>query len=242
MARDRLLVTAVVLLSVGMAGIFTTAWLGGPHIFGDGPFPGSGMMRMMMGNGMIRQDQMKEMMQEMMSGRLPPGIKPEELPEPDSSGAKLFGLHCTQCHHLPSPAMHTAEEWPTLEARMFSRMEMMAGMKGMMESMMRGGMMAIQAPTGKEQKELLAYLQRHALRPASVESLGPPDTPGMELFRRTCSQCHALPDFTLHNTDEWPGIVERMRKNMATMGKPVITDHERDEIVEYLRRHVRQFE
>ena len=221
MARDRLLVTAVVLISVGMAGIFTTAWLGGPHIFGDGLFPGSRMMR---------QDQMKEMMQEMMSGRLPPGTKPEELPEPDGSGAKLLSRHCTQCHHLPSPAMHTAEEWPTIEARMFSRMEMMAGMKGMM---------AIQAPTGEEQEELLAYLQRHALRPASVESLGPPDTPGVALFRRTCSQCHALPDSTLHTTNEWPGIVERMRKNMEIMGKPVITDHERDEIVGYMRQHAR---
>ena len=239
MARDRLLVTAVVLISVGMAGIFTTAWLGGPHIFGDGPFPWSGMMRMMMGNGMMRQDQMKEMMQEMMSGRLPPVTKPEELPEPESPGAKLLSRHCSQCHHLPSPAMHSADEWPTIESRMFSRMQMMAGMKGVMESMMGGGMMTIQATTGKEQKELLAYLQRHALRPATVESLGPPGAPGVALFRRTCSQCHALPDSTLHTTDEWRGIVERMRKNMVTMGKPVITDHERDEIVGYLRQHAR---
>lgn len=43
----------------------------------------------------------------------------------------------------------------------------------------------------------------------------------------------------LHTVNEWPGVVERMRKNMEIMGKPVITDQERDEIAGYLRRHSR---
>lgn len=187
-----------------------------------------GTMAQMMGGGMIDPDQMKKMMQEMMGGRLPPGVKPEALPEPNSPGAKLLIRYCTQCHNLPGPAMHTAEEWPAVDGRMISRMEMMAGMKGMM--------MDIQAPTVEERKTLLAYMQQHALRPASQEALGAPNAPGLNRFRRTCSQCHALPDPSLHTAQEWPGVVERMRKNMAIMGKPVITDQERDEIVGYLRR------
>ena len=183
---------------------------------------------------MMDQDKMKEMMQEMMSGRLPPEIEPKDLPVPDSPGAKLLNRYCTRCHNLPSPLMHTAEEWPMVEARMISRMQMMAGMRGMMRGMMGRGMMDIEAPSVKEQKALLAYMQQHALRPASAETLGPPDTPGLALFQKTCSQCHALPDPGLHTADEWPGVVERMQKNMEIMGKPVIADQERDEIAGYL--------
>ena len=113
-------------------------------------------------------------------------------------------------------------------------------MKGMMQGMMGRGMMDMQAPAAEEQKELLAYLQRNALRPASVETLGPPDTPGLASFRQTCSLCHALPDPGLHTSDEWPDVVARMQKNMDIMGKPGINDQERDEIVGYLRMNAQK--
>jgi mono/diheme cytochrome c family protein len=116
---------------------------------------------------------------------------------------------------------------------MFNRMAMMSGMGGM-GGMMRRWMTPIRAPASEEQETILAYLQGHALWPANVEALGPPDTPGLALFRQTCSQCHALPDPTLHTADEWPVVVERMRRNMETMGKRVIADRERDQIVGYL--------
>lgn len=234
MHNDRLLVMAISLIAVGMVGIFITHWLGGYPVFSGGMSSRGGIMQMMRG-----RDPMKEMMQEMMSGRLPPGISPEDLPEPDSPGARLLVRYCSQCHNLPGPAMHTAEEWPFVEARMINRMEMMAGMQGMMGGMMMRGMMDMQAPTRQEHKKLLTYVQRYALRPASAETLGPPGTPGLALFRQTCSQRHALPDPGLHTTDEWPGVVERMQKNMKIMGKPVITDQEREELVSYLTQHAR---
>ncbi len=238
MYSNRLLVTALALIAIGMAGIFITALFRSPHVLSSGMSSESGMMQMM-GGGMMDQDRMKEMMQEMMSGRLPPGIKPADLPKPDSPGAKLLNRYCTRCHNLPSPLMHTAEEWPDVEGRMIGRMEMMSGMKEMMQGMMGRGMMDIQPPSAEEQKALLAYLQRNALRPASVETLGPQDTPGLALFQKTCSQCHALPDPGLHTADEWPGVVERMQKNMEIMGKPVITDQKRDELARYLSQHAR---
>ena len=234
MPRKRLLATALALIVIGMAGIFVIiSWLGRTHVSGGGMSSGGGMMQMM-GGGMMEKDKMKEMMKEMMSGRLPPEIEAKDLPEPNSPAAKLLIRYCTQCHNLPSPLMKAAEEWPLVEARMISRMEMMSGTKGMMK-----GMMDMQAPAAEEEKELLVYLQRNALRPASLETLGPPDTPGLALFQKTCSQCHALPDPGLHTANEWPGVVERMRKNMEIMGKPVITDQEGDEITGYLSQHVR---
>jgi mono/diheme cytochrome c family protein len=238
MKNNRLLVMSVVFMAIGMAGILATTLFAGIPAFGDWPPYGSGMM-WMMGGGMMGQSPMKEMVQEMMSGRLPPGIKPESLPEPAGPGARLLAQYCSQCHNLPSPAMHTAEEWPMVEARMFSRMQMMAGMKGMMGGMMRRRMMDIQAPSEEEESVILAYLQQHALKPASLEALGPPDAPGLALFRKTCSQCHALPDPKLHTADEWPGIVDRMRNNMQAMEKPVITEAEKDQIAAYLSQHAR---
>jgi mono/diheme cytochrome c family protein len=118
---------------------------------------------------------------------------------------------------------------------MFSRMQMMGGMRGMMHRGMMRGMMDIQVPSKQEKNTILTYLQRHGLRPASVETLGPPDIPGLTLFKQTCSQCHALPDPKLHTAEEWPRVVERMQKNMEIMGKPVITNRERDEVISYLR-------
>lgn len=233
MARDRLLMTAGMLMTVGIVGIVSTTWFGGPSMFSRG------MSGMMMGGGMMSQDQMKAMMQEMMSGQLPPGIKPKDLPEPDSPGAGLLARYCTQCHKLPSPAMHAAEDWPRVEDRMLARERMMANMRGMMGGMMMQGMMDIQAPSKGEEGAILAYLQQHALKPASPETLGPPGSPGLSLFQKTCSQCHALPDPKLHTAEEWSGVVKRMRKNMEIMGKPVITEDEKDQIIAYLSRHAR---
>ena len=225
MGNNRVLVLALIFVAVGTAGVSITTWFGGYQTVESGMFPGAAMMPMMGG----------AMMQEMMSGRLPPGITPENLPDSDSPGAKLLARYCTQCHNLPAPAMHTAEEWPAVEARMFNRMTMMSGMGGM-GGMMRRRMMPVRAPAGGEQEAILDYLQGHALRPANVEALGPPGAPGLALFRQTCSQCHALPDPTLHTADEWPVVVERMRRNMEAMGKRVITDRERDEIAGFLTK------
>lgn len=61
------------------------------------------------------------MMQQMMGGMLPPGIKSQDLPEPESRGAKLLNTYCSQCHNLPSPRMHTAEDWPRVAGRTLSR-------------------------------------------------------------------------------------------------------------------------
>lgn len=214
MAKDRLLKTAVILMAVGIVGISGTTWLGAPSMSPSAMF-------------------------KMTSGRLPPGIKPEDLPEPDSSGAQLVARYCVQCHNIPSPGMHTAEEWPNVEVRMFSRMRKMTGMKGAMGGMRMRGMMNIQAPAEEEESVILAYLQHHALKPASLEMLGPTDAPGLALFRRICSQCHALPDPKLHRTEEWPAVVERMRKNVDIMGKAVITENEKSQIVSYLNEHAR---
>jgi len=179
--------------------------------------------------GMMHKDGMGGMMRS--GGAQLPELLPEQLPDPKSEGAELTVRYCAQCHNLPSPATHSAEEWREVLDRMD---RYMAG------HMPPHGMMKIRRPTAEEREALLQYLQQHALRTFSGQSIPEPDSAGAKRYKTVCVRCHALPDPSLHTANEWPDVVERMRRNMKVMGKPVITDTERTEISDYLKRHARQ--
>lgn len=221
--RSRLFITMALVL--GGAGLFVAGSLS------------SCMMPMM---GMMGMDDkndrghMKEMMQQMMGGTLPPGITPQDLPEPESRGAKLLSTYCSQCHNLPSPRMHTAEDWPRIAGRMLSRERMMAGMHGMM--------MRVKAPAPQDEEALLQYLKTHAMQALVPGAVPAPDSPGAALFQQTCAQCHALPQPKQHIASEWTVVVKRMRQNMKSMGRREITDQEARDITAYLERHSSEVE
>jgi mono/diheme cytochrome c family protein len=184
---------------------------------------------------------MWQMMQSMMSGVVTPGIRPEDLPDPKSAGAKLVAENCAQCHNLPSPAMHSAEEWPAVADWMFRREEMMTSMGG--GGMMGGrGMMGgvtIQVPTPKEQDEIVAYLKKHAFMSVKAAAIPSPRSKGALLFAANCARCHALPNPAAHTAAEWPAVVAKMQTFMKAMGKPEITPEENREILRYLEKHAR---
>lgn len=236
-----MLIVAVVLIVAGGAGIFLTGLLGpsrathgGDARFGGMmPMMGRGGGGMMGGQGMMSRDQMKEMMKGMMGNMLPPGVKPEDLPDPQSRGAKLTARFCGQCHDIPSPAMHTKEDWPGIESTMFARLSMMSGMP-----MMQG--MDMESPSPEQQKELVSYMTSHAIKPADLGALPQPESAAAVSLKTVCSQCHPLPDPKLHTAPEWPRVVERMRTHMKEMGKREITDSEKDEIAGYLSRNARK--
>lgn len=86
---------------------------------------------------------------------VPPGTTAENLPAPESEGAKLVVHHCSRCHNLPSPQLHSAEAWPYVVERM--KVQMRAQFMG-------------QAPIPSDEatRTLLEYLQAHA-RPSGNE-------------------------------------------------------------------------
>ena len=218
--RSRLFRTIVLVISG--AGLFVVGSLVSCMM------PMMGMMGMddKKDQGMMDQGHMKEMMQQMMGGMLPPGIKPQDLPEPESQGAKLLSTYCAQCHNLPSPRMHTAEDWSRVVGRMLMRERMMASMRGMM--------MRVRAPTPQDEEALLQYLKTHAMQALVPGAVPAPDSLGAALFQQTCAQCHALPDPKQHAASEWSAVVERMRQNMIAMGRREITDREAKDITAYL--------
>jgi cytochrome c5 len=220
MISNRILYPGVASLSMGLTGL----------MFCAGPFnPGMTDRGMMMD-----REGMKTVMQGMMGDVLPPGIDPALLPEPQSQGALLLARYCSQCHNLPGPGTHTAEEWPAVVERMNLRMQMMSGpnMMGMM----------IDSPNESELQVILRYLQKHAQKPIDTAQYDDLDTSAGRAFQSSCSLCHALPDPQQHTSEEWPAVVERMKQNMVTQGKTVPDEATIGEIVGFLQRHAKTSE
>jgi mono/diheme cytochrome c family protein len=223
MENNRMFLIAAVLIALGVVGIITTAW------FADYRDTNS-WASSMMGGGMMDQEMMRGMMHQMMPDLVPPGVTPQDLPDPKSKGAQLLAYYCTACHNLPSPSMHTEEEWSVVADRMFRRMSRMSG----------GMMMNIEMASPEEQQEMVTYLKAHSLKSIPPHKLPSPESQGAVLFKDRCSQCHGLPDPERHTAKEWPTIVEKMRGYMKSMEKKVITENEEKQIVGYLSRYARK--
>ena len=185
----------------------------------------------MSGRGMADGPTMmdREGPQDMMGEVMPPGIDPALLPDSQSQGGLLLTRYCSQCHNLPGPGLHTAEEWPVVEERMNLRMQMMS----------RSNMMGIDAPDNSEMQAILGYLQENAQKPIDLTQYDDLDTSAGRAFQATCSVCHAIPDPQLHTSVEWPVVVERMKQNMVILGKTVPNEATIREIVGYLQRHAK---
>ncbi|MBW7923640.1 MAG: hypothetical protein H3C59_02735 [Burkholderiaceae bacterium] len=184
---------------------------------------------------------------------LPDRLRPSQLPQADSRGARLLALYCVQCHNLPDPAMHDANRWPEVVRRMVPRMQGRGNLGPLMADLMRApgaGERAMSAPSADEEREIVAYLRRHAQRsldpkadPELAQALG---SGAGRMFAEACSQCHALPDPSQHTPEEWPKVVDRMRDNLDWMNRVQSRADPREpqlsvpEIVGFLQEHARR--
>ena len=167
-----------------------------------------------------------------LGNQLPIGIDQSLLPDADSNGAQLVKQYCTQCHDLPSPSLHSAEEWPSVVERMHKTMRMVQnqGRMGMMKS-------RVEIPSKKELHILLSYLQKYAQKPINATQYRDLLTSAGQAFTVVCSQCHILPDPTQHPAKDWPAVVERMKQYMTEMEKPVPDQATLNEIIKFLQEH-----
>lgn len=152
----------------------------------------------------------RDVMQTVMGEVLPPGTDKATLPEPDSAGARVLQTYCVQCHALPSPGLHTGDEWPAVVSRMQERIARLSEPE-------RATIQA-KPPNTSELTELLRYLKKYGYQPIDVARYPDLDTDIGRSFRQVCAQCHALPDPVLHSADEWLDVVARMRRNMELLG------------------------
>lgn len=86
--------------------------------------------------------------QAMMQTTMPRGGSAAMLPQPKSQGAQLVGTYCTQCHGVPSPALHAPQEWEGVASRMYRRM--------------LGFAPRVHAPSEDEFATIVGYLQEHS--------------------------------------------------------------------------------
>lgn len=150
----------------------------------------------------------------------PPGIGPGDLAEPTSLGATVVVKYCAQCHPLPSPAMHSATDWPRVVRRMWLRMDRLPDS------------LRIRTADEGDRGTLLTYLAANALRVSGAEL---PAGPGREDFAVSCSRCHALPDIKIHSSGDWPSVFMRMERNMERMNVQPPTPAQGDRILLYLQ-------
>lgn len=162
-----------------------------------------------------------------MGDTLPIGVKPSQLPDPESNGAKLLSQYCSQCHKIPSPRLHTDDEWPLVLTRMVERMDMM-DIGGM-------GMMQVESPSQAELVAISSYLGVNSMAGLDPQQMLEMTGPGAEAFREVCSVCHALPDPRQHTRDTWPAVVDRMAQNMRSLNGVVPSDSELEQIIRFLQ-------
>lgn len=196
-------------LSVGLC----TLAVAGPH---SDESPGSG--------GTPTKDMLASTMKEV----LPPPFT-GSLPAKDSKGAKLLGFYCVQCHTMPSPGLHSADDWPKVVARMIERINRYRSTNSELHK--------VKEPTPAELGELLAYLQKFGFKmidPARYPDL---DSDTGQAFRKVCATCHALPDPTIHSDEQWRVVVLRMRENMKLLGVADPGDSELAKVIGFLQAH-----
>lgn len=74
------------------------------------------------------------------------------LPEATSRGAQLVTEYCSQCHAMPSPSLHTQEEWTQVTSRMRAHINDQAN----------GAGAGVKVPTSSELETINQYLGKHS--------------------------------------------------------------------------------
>lgn len=63
---------------------------------------------------------------------------------------------------------------------------------------------------------------------------------GAVKFRTNCSNCHGVPQPSVHKADEWPNVVDRMETHRILRSFGSFTDEDRQEIISYLQKYAAQ--
>jgi len=163
---------------------------------------------------------------------IPGGLTADKLPDAKSKGAKLFALHCSKCHSLPSPRMHSATDWPMRFEKMMDHFRLIAG-----------SVTGLKTPADNEKEEIVSYLKKNgfvgltAYAPLLVE----PEGFNVAWF---CSACHAVPDpiqFPAKGSiqlsaKEWNLIVDRMNTYRKKQGREMMSNSDKKSIVDFLTK------
>ncbi|HXV85642.1 MAG TPA: hypothetical protein VD793_03030, partial [Gemmatimonadales bacterium] len=142
-------------------------------------------------------------------------------PQPGGPGAGLVVQYCSACHALPTPALHSATDWPSVLRRMWLRMERV------------DTTFHVAVPTPAERVVLLQYMLDNAIK---VSSAPLPQGAGRDVFTATCATCHELSDPRQHSAADWVAVVRRMGQHMQDILNRPLAQGDLQSIVLYLER------
>jgi cytochrome c553 len=71
------------------------------------------------------------------------------------------------------------------------------------------------------------------------QNLPDPDSDGAKLVAKYCGQCHTPPKSSTQTADQWPRVIQRMKRYMGSQKKPAPDDERTQTILKYLTRHAR---
>ena len=160
------------------------------------------------------------------TGLLPPlkGFRAEMLTDAHSPGALVFIKTCAQCHDLPSPRLHTKEEWPAVVIRMLDRL-----IRRKTFSVERK---PLYLPDDAHYALLIGYLSEQGLKKAPDRIVSDRSAAAL-LFKSRCMQCHALPDPALYRPSAWPAVIERMQQHAVALKRIPILDTEKETLISF---------
>lgn len=155
---------------------------------------------------------------------IPGGLTEDKLPDPQSKGAMLFASYCSQCHNLPSPRMHSADDWPMRFEKMMDHAMLMAGTSP-----------DVKIPVDKEKEEIISYLGKNGFKalPADAPLLREPQAFNVVWF---CSACHAVPDPSQFPAKEWGKIVDRMNSYRKKQGREEMSNSDMKAVINFLAK------
>lgn len=152
---------------------------------------------------------------------IPGGVKAQQLPDPQHKGAILYAKYCNQCHGLPSPRMHSTDDWPLRFEKMMDHVSLLAGASP-----------EVKIPADTERQEIVSFLKGNGFTglPANSPLLGEPKAFNATWF---CSACHAVPDPRQFPAGEWSKIVERMNIYRRKQGRKEMSKSDRKAVVDF---------
>ena len=158
---------------------------------------------------------------------MPPGLMPDQLPDANSQGALLMQSYCTQCHALPGPGRHTAEQWPQVLDRMFVLMDVADRFSGLLGN--------VKTPSLTERDQISNYLVLYSLKSMTTT----PQGVGASAFENHCAGCHSLPDPAQYNHLDWSSLLKRMQHNMEVMKYAPPSSDTMMQIQLYLQKNIK---
>lgn len=65
------------------------------------------------------------------------------------------------------------------------------------------------------------------------------DSMQAQLYINKCGDCHAAPLPSVHTSEVWPGVLQRMQFRMTSKKVVKLTDEEMVDILNYLQKHAK---